>query len=212
MPETMTKKRSREARRAARRELYEAQILDAAEEVFASHGLDTASVQQLAAAAEVSLSTFYNTFKSKDLLLRKLHARRLGALMQSISLTMLEERSPLERLRQGIRAYLMFHMAHPDYLRMHLREGTAWAVTDDLRTPEQTRIWQAGLQMLVEACREAITRGEVLDSDPELIARTAVAMHQVRLALWVRRGMQETPEVVADDVDALFLRTFGVQD
>jgi hypothetical protein len=40
------------------------------------------------------------------------------------------------------------------------------------------------------------------------MARTMIAMHQVRLADWVDRGMKDSPAQVMDAVRRQFVRTF----
>ena len=204
----MPQSKARKHIQTARKELYKETILDAAEAQFAELGYDATKVQVIAASAGVSLATLYSVFDTKSALLCELHERRLTALMTQVMAHVQESDDAFSQLRSGIKTYLSFHIAHPNYLKMHLLEGTAWAVDDEQRTPVQTRVWKAGLEMLVAACREGSARGMLIDEDPELMARTAVAMHQVRLSLWVSRGMVEGAEEVAQSSERLFIRMF----
>lgn len=189
----------------AKRELYRTALLDAAERVFADQGYE-AKVREVVEAAGLSLATFYTVFDSKEDLLREIHRRRLNELMAQIMGTVPPDADPFERLRAGIEGYLLFHMERPNYLRMHLRDGAAWATAENFATPEQADAWNAGLQMLTAAFKEGIDTGLFFADDPELLARTAVAMHQVRLVLWVKRGMKEDPRQVAADASRQLLR------
>src|SRR5688572_16902499 len=119
----------------ARRALYRDAILDAAERVFADHGYDAAKVQTIAKAAGVSLQTFYATFPKKWDVYRALQSDRLSVLMQDVGSAVLAASDAFARLRAGLEGYLRFHMAHPDFLRMQLRERVPWGTTDELRTP-----------------------------------------------------------------------------
>lgn len=206
--ESNPRQRLKEARRA----LYREAIVDAAERVFAEHGYEAAKVQAIAKAAGVSLATFYATFPKKWDAFRAVQADRLGALMREVGAQVLGASDAFGRLRAGLEGYLRFHMAHPEFLRVQLRERVPWGTTDELRTPEQTRAWEAGLQMMIAALKEGMTQGVFREDDPELCARTATAMSQVRLALWEGRGMSEPADVVAREAMIQFVRTFAVAE
>lgn len=199
----------RERLKQARRALYREAIIDASERVFAEHGYDAAKVQAIAKAAGVSLATFYAVFPKKWDAFRAVQADRLATLMQRVGTEVLAADDAFGRLRAGLEGYLRFHMEHPEFLRMQLRERVPWGTTDELRTPEQTRAWEAGLQMLIAALKEGMAEGSFREDDPELCARTATAMSQVRLALWEGRGMNESPDAVAREAMLQFVRTFA---
>ena len=193
----------------ARRALYREAIVDAAERIFAEHGYDAAKVQAIAKEAGVSLATFYAVFPKKWELFRTVQSDRLQALMQEVGAAVLDASDAFGRVRAGLEGYLRYHMAHPEFLRLQLRERVPWGTTDELRTPEQTRAWEAGLQMLIAAMREGMEQGVFRRDDPELCARTATAMSQVRLALWEGRGMKESADEVAREAMLQMVRTFG---
>ncbi|MEM9457092.1 MAG: TetR/AcrR family transcriptional regulator [Myxococcota bacterium] len=199
----------RQRLKQARRALYREAIVDAAEGVFARHGYDAAKVQTIAKAAGVSLATFYATFPKKWDAYRAVQSDRLGALMQQVGGAVLRATDAFGRVRAGLEGYLRFHMANPEFLRLQLRERVPWGTTDELRTPEQTRAWEAGLQMLIAALDEGMKGGDFRRDDAELCARTATAMSQVRLALWEGRGMSESPDQVAGEAMQQFVRTFA---
>jgi AcrR family transcriptional regulator len=192
----------------ARRALYRAAIVEAAERVFADHGYDPAKVQVIAKEAGVSLATVYGIFPSKWEIFRAVQHDRLVALMQRVGTLVMNATDVFDRLRFGIEGYLRFHMDHPEFLRIQLREQVPWGTLDELHTPEQTHAWEQGLQMLTAAFREGIAQGLLVDDDPECSARMATAMGQVRLVLWVNRGMQDAPEEVGRAASLQFVRTF----
>ena len=117
--------------------------------------------------------------------------------MRRVGADVLAATTPLERLRKGIEGYLRFHMEHPLFLKVQLQERVPWGTTDEQRTPEQTRAWTAGLQMMKASFADGMKDGTFVEDDPELCARTVTAMSQVRLATWIGRGQQETPDEVA---------------
>lgn len=192
----------------ARRAIYRTAILDAAEREFALTGYDATKVQAIARTAGVSLATLYATFPKKWDIYRALHQERLDALMQQVGARVLSARTAFDRLRGGLEGYMRFHMEHPHFLRVQLKERVPWGTTDQLRSPEQTRAWEAGLQMMIAAFAEGMRTGVFVDDDPEVCARTATAMSQVRLASWVDRDMEEDKDAVARAAMLQFVRTF----
>jgi AcrR family transcriptional regulator len=201
-------KTARNRLRDARQNMYQGLVLDAAETVFADHGYENAKVQSIAAAAGVSLATLYAAFATKWDIYRAVHIRRLAQLQEAVSARG-DAGGPLATMLSGIDAYVDFHMRHPDYLRMHLREGHAWATASALRSPEQTSAWKEGLALMVKAFEGGIRAGVFIeDEEPLLLARTLIAMHQVRLADWVAEGMKESIEDVTQKIHRQFIRAF----
>lgn len=199
------KEQLRDARQAA----VVGRILDAAEAAFADHGYEAAKVQSVAQAAGVSLSTLYGLLGSKWDVYRAVHARRIEALQAFIRERGDVEGDPLDRMLAGIAAYVQFHMEHPTYLRMHLREGHLWSESSTLRSDEQVDAWEAGRRTMTRAFEVGLEAGlYVEDERPELMARMTLAMHQVWLADWMDRGMQETPAQLMRRIARQFIRTF----
>jgi AcrR family transcriptional regulator len=204
-----TRENAREKMRDARQALYREHILDAAERVFADHGFEAAKVVSMASAAGVSLATIYASFETKWDIYRAVHARRTEALARYVRERGSVPGELLERMLAGISAYITFHMENPNYLRMHLREGQAWATASVLQSPEQQAAWNEGLEMITAAFEAGIRAGVYVDEDPpELMARTMIAMHQVRLADWVNRGMKESVLELTQAVHRELVRTF----
>ncbi|MBC8070434.1 MAG: TetR/AcrR family transcriptional regulator [Deltaproteobacteria bacterium] len=193
----------------AKRELYRAAIVAAAEAVFAEQGYEAARVQSIAKRAGVSLATFYGVFPGKWDAFRAVQQDRLGALMLEVGTLVMNASDAFDRLRFGLEGYLRYHMDHRAFLQIQLRERVPWGTIDELRTPEQTRAWETGLQLLIAAFREAMTAGLLEHDDAESCARTATAMSQVRMVMWVDRGMTDDPAEVARAAMLQFVRTFA---
>ncbi len=204
------KDRVRDARQAMYREL----LLDAAEEVFAEKGYDAAKVQAVAKAAGVSLATLYGVFETKMALYRGVHARRLATLLEMVLKTV--EATPdaplIARALDGIGVWITFHAEHANYLRMHLREGNAWTSPDTLRSDEQRQAWRHGFALMARVVGELMDTGELRKDDPDLIGRMSVAMQQVRLLLWVERGMKEPVAELTRYLQLQFLRAFAAPE
>lgn len=190
--------------------MYREHILDAAELVFAEHGYETAKVQAVASAAGVSLATLYGVFETKWDLYRAVHERRTQTLLEHVRLRGEQATGDLlDRMLSGISAYIEFHMEHPSYLRMHLREQHVWSTSATLESPEQINAWTQGLALMTRAFERGQEAGIYhRDDRAELMSRTNQSMHQVRLADWVDRGMKDSAAEVTASVHRQFIRTF----
>ncbi len=194
--------------RSKKRELYREAILDAAERVFGDDGYEATKVQRIAAEAGVSLTTLYSVLDSKWEIYRAVHRRRIAEVMELVGNAIAQDMTLLEQLVAGTRAQLQFFMQRRDFTRMQLREVTAWSTIELLRSPEQVEALGAGLALFADLFRRGIREGFFVDDDPELMARMAIATQQVRLALWMDRGAEESPERVADAAIRHLLRSY----
>ena len=201
------KSRLKEARTAVYREL----LLDAAEEVFAEHGYKSAKMQVVARVAGTSLATVYSVFATKDALYAAVHQRRLDELFEELGLDGSRwTRQPLLwAALDGMGTWIRFHVAHPNYLRMHLREGNAWANPGTLNSDVQRTAWDRGFTYMAGVFSGLMHQGVLKKDDPAVVARMAVAMQQVRMALWVEGHLEESAEELILRLQETFLRAFA---
>ena len=196
--------------REAKEAMYREHILDTAEEVFAELGYEGTQVKRVASRAKISLSTLYGHFSNKMALYRAVHGRRLDALMKNLEGVGAEHACPLDQMLAAMEGYMVFHMQHPNYLRMHLREGNAWSEASGLYSPEQLDHWRAGLETMAATFKAGMKVGIFAKDDPMFAARTTNAMHQVVLSHWVDGGMSTKPEGLLPHIQARFIRSFAV--
>ena len=106
----------RGARRKAR---TAAAILDAAESLFRERGLQATTIDEVAAAADVSVGSVYVHFKSKTGLYLALVERALDLNEQAMArVGELGLESPLQRVLAAGDAYLRFHLEQPGAFQM----------------------------------------------------------------------------------------------
>lgn len=203
--------RARETARRARDQAYRAIVLDAAERVFADHGFEATRIQDIAAAAGVSVGTIYGLFPGKTELFEAVHEARLAEILAHARETAGRSSGTLDTLLDGMGGYLRYLMAHPNYLRMHLREGNAWAL-GHATSSTGARAWQEGIALEAALLRKGIDEGLLVDEDPMLLAKLTTAMHQVLLAGWVEAGMKTPPEDVVARMRRLFRQAFVLPD
>jgi len=200
--------KAQESLRGRKRELYREAILDAAERVFGEEGYEATKVQRIAAEAGVSLTTLYSVLPSKWEIYRAVNRRRLAEVMGLAQGVLQQDMTSLDTLIAGTRMQLAFFMERRDFTKMQLKEVTAWATIELLRSPEQIEALGAGLELFADLFRRCIEDGYLIDDDPELMARMAIASQQVRLAMWMNRGCEEEPDRIADAALRHLLRSY----
>ena len=200
--------KAQESLRDRKRELYREAILDAAERVFGEEGYEATKVQRIAAEAGVSLTTLYSVLESKWEIYRAVHRRRLSEVMGLTQAVLQKDMSSLDILIAGTRVQLAFFMQRRDFTKMQLKEVTAWATIELLRSPEQVEALGVGLNLMANLLRQCMEDQYLIDDDPELMARMMIATQQVRLAMWMDRGCLEDPDGVADAALRHLLRSY----
>ena len=90
-------------------------IVDAAEKVFFSRGLENATMDEVAEKAELSKGTLYLYFKNKTDLFHAIVARALAMLYTSFKKTIAKEKKGIDKVIAIGRAYHEFYKKQPDY-------------------------------------------------------------------------------------------------
>jgi AcrR family transcriptional regulator len=107
-----------EQRRQREREARQEVILDAAERVIAERGLWATTMEDVAAAAELSKGTLYLYFANKDALCAALAARTMSLFHPHLFRAIAAESVGLEKLRVALRTMAKFFLGHPHVFRM----------------------------------------------------------------------------------------------
>ncbi|HEB88978.1 MAG TPA: TetR family transcriptional regulator [Deltaproteobacteria bacterium] len=196
--------------RALREGVYRDAVCEAAEELFAEHGIEATKVDEIAAAAGISIATLYSVFEGgKNEVIRQIHRERLAELVRFATEEVAGAGSAAERLRRATRSSVAFFTAHPHYLRMHLREGHAWCMPEAVaaRTREGAESWSDGVGAMIEIIASGVARGEFCANDPRRAGKAVVMLQQLHLADWIEAGGKESPDAVFarywTDVEAL---------
>ncbi len=207
----------RRAREKARRQQ---DILEAAREVFFKKGIHQATVDDVAAHAEVSKGTVYLYFQSKESILAHLLLEGLSILLSQLEAAYApnEPLSPEKRLRQLAEAYWQFAQTYPQYFRLlmaldrgRFRERVSAEIYQEILT-ESTR----GLQLVAEAIRRGTEESIFTVEDPLLAAGVLWGALNGALTLManpVRQAMIPVePKAVYDETFELFLRGLQAHD
>jgi AcrR family transcriptional regulator len=203
-----SRRRPREEARKARNEVYRAHILEVAEAVFADRGFDSAKLQDISERAGLSMGTIYAIFPGKDELFRAILDEKGQELLGVVRAVVAQPAAPLDKLLALIAAYIDYFVAHPSFLRMHLRAGTSWVVSPEPDADSRARVWQEVHALQAQIFRDGIAAGVFVDEDPAYLARLFSAMDQVLLADWVGDGMRQGREELIARLERLVRRAF----
>ncbi len=209
VPDSPTKPRDRATSpraeaRAARESLYRDHILTAAEKVFADRPFEEAKVQDISAAAGLSMGSIYAIFAGKDEIYASIADRRSREILERVREAVRPEVSPLAALEALATTYVDYFCENTDFLRMNLRSGSAWA----LRPQREHNVAQEIHELQTGIFERGIAEGVFVPGDPAYLAHLFTGIDQIHLAHWVQTGMETPRAELLEDFLALVRRTF----
>jgi AcrR family transcriptional regulator len=188
------------ARRRTASSQVSAALLHAAEAVLDRDGTDGVTIRAVAHEAEVSPTSVYNRFESKDGLIVALASRALAQLAETIAAP--EDIEPAGRFRQACRNYRDFAMNHP--ARYSLIFGTGSPLED--QSSDVARSGHAVFAILVDLI-EATGPSGPHDDSAETAQIVWSALHGAVTIEHARIG--QTPDSTATFERMLDLLTDG---
>jgi AcrR family transcriptional regulator len=174
--------------RRAREKARRAQdILAAAERVFAIHGFDAATIEQIASEAEFAVGTIYLYFKDKHALYGALFADKLSTMVDQVEQAAQAAApvKPADQLRDAIRAQFDFHDANREFFEVLMRhhQGPPAAGTADWKLIGQTlrRHHAVLVDLIARLQRRKVIRSG--DSGDFAAALAGMMIHLTRVAM-----------------------------
>jgi TetR/AcrR family transcriptional regulator len=198
-------------RRAREKELRRRSILEAARAAFFENGFQLATVDDIAARAEVSKGTVYLYFESKETILAHLLLEGLEELVAVLEEAYAAERdiAPAERLRRLAMGYLNFFQANPHYHRLIMaldRGKFQEAVPAELYEQVLTRSLR-GFHWVIQTVQQGIDLGVFRVAEPR---QAAAALWASLNGVLVLLGHPLRREMVASDLESLYWTTFDM--
>jgi len=191
----------RERERAKRRQ----DILQAAREVFFGEGSRRATIEDVAACAEVSKGTVYLYFESKEAILAHLVLEGLDILSGLLETAYAPKKdlAATDRVRRLARAYLKFSKSHPKYFRllMAFDHGRFRERVPDALYQEMAERSLSSLRWVEQAFEQGRASGEFAISDAHRAASVLWASLNGVLFLLDHPLRQD---ILGVSVDALF--------
>lgn len=191
----------KDAAKLARSELNRSLVLDGARRAFAEKGFEAAKMEDIVREAGLSLGTAYAVFRGKGEIFEALHEIGDRELLERGAASAGGLTDSVEIVLAGVRATAGYFLENPEFLRMHLRESSAWAFeSSGVGSGKRASAWEDGIRMMTAAFERCVDEGRFIDGEPRTMARLAVAMQQVHLAVWVEEGMKRPPDEVINEV------------
>jgi len=161
-------------RRAREKALRKKAILVAAREVFFEQGISQATMEDVAARAEVSKGTIYLYFPSKESLLAHLLLEGLTLLQRDLRRARKRhaELPAAQQLRELAKAYLDFAQQRPDYFRLVMAFDRGRFQEQIPTTLSQHILSRSNrcLEVVSDVVQQGAEEGEFATSDPWLSA------------------------------------------
>jgi AcrR family transcriptional regulator len=180
------------ARRERERHELRGKILDAARELFVTHGYDAVTMRKIAEKIEYSTTAIYVHFEDKDALLRELCRVDMAQLAEEF-VKIGAVADPMERLRKAGYAYVNFGIEHPNHYRLMFMTPRP-ATTDPNETSPQKDSYAFVRWTVEEAIQARLLIPSATDAD--LVSQTVwAAMHGVVALHIVRFCGENSPGV-----------------
>lgn len=174
-------------------------VLAAALAEFAERGYQSASIEDIAARANLTKGAVYYYFSDKDDLAADLQAELWDRLGRDANAQLELDASTLENLKRAFRAFLGALQDHAE-ARFFLRD--CWAVP--ALGIAGRREHETGVAMVRSLLEEGVARGELVILDPEAAARVLLgAFAEATLHILTTGDAEATVEVVERMIDAL---------
>lgn len=110
-------------RRERDKEKMRRRILDAAKFLFVKEGFDNVSMRRIAGRIEYSPAAIYRYFANKREILSVLREEGFARYVERQKMAIEAYPDPLERLRQGGKAYIRFALSEPEYYQLMFGVG-----------------------------------------------------------------------------------------
>jgi AcrR family transcriptional regulator len=175
------------------------QLMAFAAERFADGGYHPTSVAEIVEGLGVGKGVFYWYFSSKEELFLEILREAQQDLRRTQQRAIDGLDDPVQRIVEGIRASIAWSAAHPDVHKL-----SQFAVTDERFAPAMRKGQKVAVRDAVQHVAEAVARGEVTDTDPELTAHAILGVTTQLIRVYVH-GRSRPPEEVADAAVAFVL-------
>jgi len=161
------------------------QILDAARDLFATHGYRNVSMRKIAEKIEYSPTTIYLYFNDKSELLFSLCEETFSILIDQFAQLDREIEDPVERLRLGLKSYVLFGIEHPNHYKVTLMEH----VDSHDRAPDDKMNQSKGMQAfknISQTVSLCVSQGRFRSVDVDLASQALwAAIHGITSLLIV---------------------------
>ncbi len=174
-------------------------IIRAGRALFAAHGPENVSVDDLIRKADISKQSFYNHFVDKDALARELLRKARAKADLQVEQANHGEKDPAKRLANGLCVYAANALSEPAYSRLMLRIGV-----------EDLRIDSPANAHIVEDMRKGLKHRRLSVMTLETGTSFTIGVGSALVSRLLEQPDAETAVNFSQQMVTLALRAFGV--
>ena len=198
-------------RRQRHRASLRREILDAASRLFVEEGFQRVTMRRIAERIEYSPTTIYLYFKDKNELLASVCEETFAQLAGKLERLQKTAGTPLSYLREGLRTYVEFGLAHPNQYIVTFMSLSSSVDGQEFETSIGSRAFDT-LRRGVRACTES---GDIQTPNVEMTSQALwAAVHGITSLLITQPGFPFAAKQVLVDhlIDSLLagLKTAAV--
>ncbi|MCB0977827.1 MAG: TetR/AcrR family transcriptional regulator [Acidimicrobiales bacterium] len=172
------------------------QLIEFAARRFAENGYHPTSVAEIVEGLGVGKGVFYWYFDSKDELFRAILSEGQRDLRRHQRDAIAGDLTPLERVRNGVRASIEWSLEQPVLVRLFQFAATDERFAGLLRQGERIAVRDAAHQI-----QEAMEAGEIPCADATLLAQAMLGVHTRIVHLMATGQIEATDEIISTAVD-----------
>lgn len=198
-------------RKEKERQQRRALLLEAAAAVFGRKPFDEATMQEVAAEAEIGMQGLYEHFPSKQDLYEQLMTYRADEFRQRVDQALQGLRAPLDQLKVLASVYVSHYREQPMLMTMFIRDRVQhdWGIQSRF-TGRLRDIYEEEMGRLHAILEAATGAGLLRPQDPEFLARFCLGALEASL-LAGRNQPQEPVAACVDRAMGAFLDGAGVR-
>ena len=189
--------RTTEQRRAQRRE----RLLDAALDLFGTHGYASTTIEAICAACQLGPRYFYEQFESREELLMATYDRHMAAVTEAVRASVAEAPlDPLARLEAGLRAFVDAQLADERGAQINYFEIVGVSPRLERRRRDMLRFYASFVEAEIGALVQA---GRLPERDYRLTAVALVGATDGLLIDWLSTDPRPDREPVLRELLAI---------
>jgi AcrR family transcriptional regulator len=185
-------------------------LLEAAGRVFGRKPFDEATMQEVAAEAQIGMQGLYEHFPSKQELYEQVMLHRAEHFFAQAEAALQADHPPLEQLRAMFLTYADHFQGRAIWLPMFIHDRVHYDWGFESRfLPRLKDIYEAERDRLKDILRRAVQAGQLRDLDVEFLTQLCFGVLEASLHHSHRRGADEDPRACVDRAMACFLQGTG---
>lgn len=188
--------------------LRKADILKAAEHIFAVKGYYQATMLDIAEEAQYAVGTLYLYFKDKQNLYINLLEEKMQKLICLVKEEVEQEENTSAKIKMLIETQLKFFVNNEDFFRIYFSErgGLGWTIKDKPSTSTVNLFFEL-LDYLVDLIKQAQLEGIIkADYHPQKVAYILLASINSIIIPWLRNSTREKEDIL--NQSSLILKVF----